>query len=68
MTLAGPAAVRAAKELVLGVAYKPVDDDVIAYTADQLAKVRAGEEAVSGMAAVQVGGKPVWAEKELAMP
>ena len=47
MTLAGPAAVRASKELVMGVAYRPIDDELIQYTADWLAKVRADDESVS---------------------
>jgi len=68
MTLAGPAAVRASKELVMGVAYRPIDDELIQYTADWLAKVRADDESVSGMESVQKGTKPVWAEKELTLP
>jgi len=67
MTLAGPAAVRASKELVMGVAYRPIDE-LIQYTADWLAKVRADDESVSGMESVQKGTKPVWAEKELTLP
>jgi len=68
MTLAAPEAVKASKRLVQSVKNKVIDETVMAYTAGQLAMVRAGEEAVSGMAAVQAGTKPVWASKELTLP
>lgn len=64
-TLAAPKAVAASKALVQGVAFKVITDDVISYTADQLAKIRVDSEAVDGMVALLAKKKPPWAADPL---
>jgi len=68
MTLAAPAAIKASKKLVAGVANKVINEELMVYTAGQLAQIRMGKEAEAGMIAVQAGQKPPWAEKELVFP
>ena len=63
MTLAAPRAVAASKRLVRSVQYKPIDPELMEFTANQLAEIRMGTESTDGMAAVQKGAKPAWAAK-----
>ena len=56
------------QSLVRNVQYKPITQEVIDYTADQLAKVRMSEESTGGMAAVQAGKKPPWALSPMPFP
>jgi len=64
-TLAAPKAVAASKALVQGVALKEITPEIIAYTADQLAKIRVDGEAVDGMVALLAKKKPPWAKEPL---
>src|SRR5437667_4160019 len=57
-----PAAVAAAKELVFGVAAQTLESSV-EFTADAIARARAGEEGQAGMAAFLERRKPPWIEK-----
>ena len=68
MMLAAPGAAVAAKNLVRNVQYRPVTQELIDYTADELAKVRMTEESAAGMDAVQAGKKPPWATTPLIFP
>ena len=68
MLLAAPGAVAASKVLIRNVQYKPITQDVIDYTADQLAQVRMSEESTGGMIAVQAGKKPPWATSPMKFP
>jgi methylglutaconyl-CoA hydratase len=56
----GPAAQRAAKELVFAVAHRPVDDAVIRDTAERIAAIRASDEGREGLAAFLGKRKPAW--------
>ena len=62
ITLCAPKAVAASKALVFGVAGKEITDDIIDYTADQLATIRVQDEAVAGMKALLAREKPYWAK------
>lgn len=62
---AAPKAVAASKALVFGVAGKEITDELIDYTAEQLASIRVAEEAVCGMKALLAREKPYWAKKPL---
>ena len=68
MALAAPRAVAASKSLVRNVQYKPITQEVMDYTAGELAKIRMGEEATGGMIAVQAGKKAPWAEHKVTFP
>jgi methylglutaconyl-CoA hydratase len=68
MLLAAPGAVAASKSLIRNVQYRPITQEVIDYTADQLAKVRMSEESTGGMSAVQAGKKPPWAASPMKFP
>ncbi|MFQ5957844.1 MAG: enoyl-CoA hydratase-related protein [Alphaproteobacteria bacterium] len=57
---AAPGAVAAAKDLIFGVAGRPIDDDVIGETARRIAEVRARDEAREGVAAFLEKRKPGW--------
>jgi len=57
---AGPVAQAAAKDLVLAVAGRPIEAELIADTAARIAKVRAGDEGREGLAAFLEKRKPAW--------
>jgi Enoyl-CoA hydratase/carnithine racemase len=59
---AGPSAQLECKALVRGVAHRPIDEDVIAGTAEHIAAVRASAEAREGVAAFLGKRPPAWAE------
>ncbi len=56
----GPNAQRAAKELVFNVAGKPVEDDIVDYTSNRIADIRASEEGRDGVSAFLQKRKPGW--------
>jgi methylglutaconyl-CoA hydratase len=56
----GPSAQVAAKELILEVSGRPFDDDLMEYTAERIAHLRAAEEAREGIAAFLQKRKPRW--------
>ncbi|KAA3625401.1 MAG: hypothetical protein DWQ08_09365 [Proteobacteria bacterium] len=58
----GPEAQRIAKELVSRVAGKPIDHEVISYTAGRIAEVRASDEGREGVQAFLDKRKPRWIE------
>ncbi|MGW8194820.1 MAG: enoyl-CoA hydratase-related protein [Desulforhopalus sp.] len=55
-----PAAVARAKQVILKVAQRPVDDGVIQYTSQQIAKIRVSEEGQEGLCAFLEKRKPAW--------
>jgi methylglutaconyl-CoA hydratase len=57
---AGPAAQLECKALIRGVAHRPIDDDVIAGTAQHIAAVRASPEGREGVAAFLGKRRPAW--------
>jgi methylglutaconyl-CoA hydratase len=57
---AGPQAQLECKALIRGVAHRPIDDDVIAGTAEHIAAVRASPEGREGVAAFLGKRKPAW--------
>jgi methylglutaconyl-CoA hydratase len=57
-----PGAVAAAKELIFGVAARPLEMS-LDYTAETIARVRTGEEAQAGMKAFLERQKPPWIDK-----
>ena len=57
---AGPAAQLECKALIRGVAHRPIDDDVIAGTAEHIAAVRASPEGREGVAAFLEKRAPAW--------
>jgi len=56
----GPEAQVAAKDLVLAVAARAIDDDVVEDTAGRIARIRASDEAQEGIAAFLEKRKPKW--------
>ena len=63
--LAGPHAQKAAKTLVRVVAHRPIDERVIADTAERIATVRASEEGREGIAAFLTRRSPAWVPQSL---
>ncbi|MGB8857530.1 MAG: enoyl-CoA hydratase/isomerase family protein [Burkholderiales bacterium] len=59
----GPAAVTEAKDLISAVAWRPVNDSLIADTAERIARVRASKEGKEGLTAFLHKRKPAWAKK-----
>ena len=59
---AGPCAQLECKALIRGVAHRPIDDDVIAGTAEHIAAVRASAEGREGVAAFLDRRKPAWTD------
>ena len=59
-----PAAQGAAKELIAAMANRSVDEDLMRYTADRIARVRASDEGRAGVAAFLNKQKPPWARSE----
>jgi len=68
LVAAAPRAVAASKNLVRNVQYKPITQEIMDYTAGELATIRMGEECTSGMIAVQAGKKAPWATKPMPFP
>jgi len=68
MLLAAPGAAAAAKKLVRNVQYRPITEELMQYTASELASVRVTEECKNGMAAVQASKKPPWASNPITFP
>ena len=60
----GPNAQRLAKELIRGVAYRPLGDSVMEETAGMIAKARASDEGKEGVAAFLEKRKPGWQTKQ----
>jgi methylglutaconyl-CoA hydratase len=56
----GPAAQRAAKDLIFAVAHRPVDVDLIHDTAERIATIRASSEGCEGLAGFLEKRKPAW--------
>jgi methylglutaconyl-CoA hydratase len=56
----GPAAQRAAKDLIFAVAHRPVDAGLIHDTAERIATVRASSEGREGLAGFLEKRKPAW--------
>ncbi len=56
----GPAAVIEAKDLISAIAWRPVNDSLIADTAERIARVRASKEGKEGLAAFLAKRKPNW--------
>jgi methylglutaconyl-CoA hydratase len=59
----GPAAQRAAKDIVFAVAHRPVDADLIHDTAERIATIRASSEGREGLAGFLEKRKPAWAAR-----
>lgn len=60
LMLAGPHAQKAVKALVRAIAHRPIDERVIADTAERIATVRASDEAREGVAAFLGKRSPAW--------
>jgi methylglutaconyl-CoA hydratase len=56
----GPAAQRAAKDLIFAVAHRPVDQSLIHDTAERIANIRASSEGREGLAGFLEKRKPAW--------
>jgi len=65
LTVAGPHAQAAAKALVRAVAHRPIDERVIADTAERIATIRASDEAREGIAAFLTRRAPAWVPEAL---
>ena len=65
LLLAGPHAQKAAKALVRAVAHRPIDERVIADTAERIATVRASDEGREGIAAFLTRRSPAWVPESL---
>lgn len=65
LLLAGPNAQLECKALIRGVAHRSIDADVIAGTAQHIAKVRASPEGKEGVAAFLGKRSPAWVPAEL---
>lgn len=66
LMLAGPHAQAAAKALVRAVAHRPIDERVVADTAERIATIRASDEAREGIAAFLTRRSPAWIPPSLA--
>jgi len=60
LLLAGPHAQKAVKALVRAVAHRPIDERVIADTAERIATIRASDEGREGIAAFLTRRSPEW--------
>ena len=65
LLLAGPHAQKAVKALVRAVAHRPIDERVIADTAERIATVRASDEGREGIAAFLTRRSPAWVPESL---
>lgn len=63
--IAGPHAQKAVKALVRAVAHRPIDERVIADTAERIATVRASDEGREGIAAFLTRRAPAWVPQSL---
>ena len=68
LLLAGPQAQKAVKALVRTVAQRPIDDGVIADTAERIATVRASAEGREGIGAFLARRSPAWVPAALQKP
>ena len=59
----GPGAQAAAKNLILSVSNRPLDDALVEDTAERIAGIRASEEGREGVAAFLEKRKPSWVEE-----
>jgi len=64
LLIAGPRAQLECKALIRGVAHRPIDDDVIAGTAEHIAAVRVSPEGREGIAAFLAKRQPDWVPTE----
>jgi len=62
---AGPHAQAAAKALVRAVAHRPIDERVVADTAERIAAIRASDEAREGIVAFLTRRSPAWVPEAL---
>jgi len=62
ITSCAPIAMGRAKRLVQNVSLQPLSLKLLEYTGGELADIRIGEEAITGMVAVQAREKPPWAD------
>ncbi|WP_148861625.1 enoyl-CoA hydratase/isomerase family protein [Marinobacter fonticola] len=60
----GPAAMKAAKDLVFAVSHKPIGADVIDDTAQRIADIRVGTEGQEGLGAFLNKRKPSWVPED----
>lgn len=58
----GPKAIGCAKQLVFNVANKKVNDELIEYTSEQIAKIRVSDEGQEGLSAFLEKRKPAWSQ------
>jgi len=65
LLVAGPHAQKAVKALIRAVAHRPIDERVVADTAERIATVRASDEAREGMAAFLTRRSPEWVPASL---
>jgi methylglutaconyl-CoA hydratase len=65
LMLAGPHAQKAAKALVRAVAHRPIDERVVADTAERIAAIRASDEGREGIAAFLRRRTPAWVPQSL---
>lgn len=65
MLLAGPQAQKAVKALLRAVAHRPIDERIIADTAERIATVRASDEGREGIAAFLGRRSPAWVPESL---
>lgn len=65
LMLAGPHAQAAVKALVRAVAHRPIDERVVADTAERIATIRATDEAREGIAAFLTRRSPAWVPEGL---
>jgi methylglutaconyl-CoA hydratase len=63
--LAGPQAQKAVKALLRAVAHRPIDERIIADTAERIATVRASDEGREGIAAFLGRRSPAWVPESL---
>eukprot|EP01064_Diplonema_japonicum_P008334 TRINITY_DN15800_c0_g1_i1.p1 TRINITY_DN15800_c0_g1~~TRINITY_DN15800_c0_g1_i1.p1 ORF type:complete len:300 (+),score=60.85 TRINITY_DN15800_c0_g1_i1:56-901(+) len=67
-TLCAPQAVVRAKNLVNLVENRPIDENLIKDTVDELISIRSGKEVREGATALLQKRKPSWASEQLALP
>jgi methylglutaconyl-CoA hydratase len=65
LLVAGPRAQAAAKALVRAIAHRPIDERVVADTAERIATIRASDEAREGIAAFLTRRSPAWVPESL---
>lgn len=65
LLLGGPHAQKAAKALIRAIAHRPIDERVIADTAERIATIRASDEGREGIAAFLTRRSPEWVPASL---